>query len=138
VLSACETAAAEMMKSPDEVFSLSTVFLAAGSAGTVATLWSINDAAAALVVTRFYEELFNGSQPAQALRRAQLWLRDLTETEEAVFLAAHPEPEKEFQRRADQGRWPDLRSRTASQTPEPNAKPYAKPEFWAAFVLAGR
>src|SRR5205823_3209168 len=90
VVSACETAVAEIAHLPDEAFSLSTAFLAAGSAGAVATLWSIDDAATALLMTRFYEELFDGGHPARALRRAQLWLRSLSEAEEAAFVAVHP------------------------------------------------
>jgi CHAT domain-containing protein len=139
VVSACQTAViADIARFPDEAFSLSTAFLAAGSASAVATLWSVDDAATALLMTRLYEELLNGKQPAQALRRGQLWLRDLTETEETTFLAARPALEKEFQRRAEHGRRPGLRSTSNMNTPELERRPYSAPEFWAAFVLAGQ
>jgi CHAT domain-containing protein len=139
VVSACQTAVlADIARAPDEAFSLSTAFLAAGSAGAVATLWSIDDVPTALLMTRFYEELFDGKGPAQALRQAQLWLRDLHEAEEAAFLAAHPALENEFQRRAKQGRRPGLRSTSNMDTAELEPRPYSDPEFWAAFVLAGQ
>jgi len=137
VLSACETAVAEIARLPDEAFSLSTAFLAAGSAGAVATLWSIDDAATALLMTRFYEELFNGSQPTQALRRTQLWIRELTETEEDAFLDEHPWLSDEFKRRVDQGRKPGLRSPSDSDAAWLGRRPYSAPEFWAAFVAVG-
>ena len=85
VISACETAVTEMGTAPDEAFSLATAFLAAGSAGAVATLFSIDDAATALLMTRFYESLLTGGSPARALRESQLWLRDLQETEGGSF-----------------------------------------------------
>lgn len=40
----------------------------------VATLWSINDAAAALLMTRFYSEIGQGHSRADALRAAQMSL----------------------------------------------------------------
>ena len=137
VLSACETYVPEIGRLPDEVFSLSTVFLAAGSAGAVATLWSIDDAATAVLMTRFYEELFYGLEPAQALRRAQLWLRDLNEADEAIFLAAHPALAHEFRRRSANGRAPGLRSASGSDGTDQQARPYSCPVYWAAFVLVG-
>ena len=77
VLSACQTAQHDLSNLPDEVSSMSTALLAAGSASVVATQWPVHDRAAALVMSRFYEELIdNDVEIGEALRRAQLWLRD--------------------------------------------------------------
>jgi CHAT domain-containing protein len=58
VASACETGVIPAMyEMSDEVLSLSTVFLGAGAAGVVASLWEVDDYATALLMTRFYEEL---------------------------------------------------------------------------------
>ena len=137
VISACETAVFGIAHLPDEAFSLGTAFLAAGSAGAIATLWSIDDVATALLMTRFYEELFEaGLSPAGALRRAQLWLRDLKEDDEAAFLSEHPALEAEYRRRCEQGRRPGKRG-DAKNSPTTSSKPYAAPEFWAPFVAFG-
>lgn len=56
---------------------MSTALLVAGSCAVVATQWPVGDEAAALLMHRFYEELIqNGAEVGEALRRAQLWLRD--------------------------------------------------------------
>jgi hypothetical protein len=90
------------------------------------------------LVTRFYEELFIGNRSTQALRRAQLWRRDLNEAEENTFLAAHPALEKESRRRAGQGRRPGLRSATTWKPQCPSSGHTPTPEYRAAFILAGR
>jgi CHAT domain-containing protein len=77
VLSACQTAQLDMSNLPDEVSSMSTALLVAGSAAVVATQWPVQDRPAALLMSRFYEELIaNDIDVGEALRRAQLWLRD--------------------------------------------------------------
>lgn len=77
VLSACQTAQLDMSNLPDEVSSMSTAVLVAGSPAVVATQWPVKDRAAALLMARFYEDLIdNGMEVGEALRRSQLWLRD--------------------------------------------------------------
>jgi CHAT domain len=77
VLSACQTAQLDMANLPDEVSSMSTALLVAGSTAVVATQWPVGDQAAALLMSCFYKELIeNDTEIGEALRRAQLWLRD--------------------------------------------------------------
>jgi len=138
VMSACETAVVELLELENEAFSLGSAFLAAGSASAVATLWPIDDAATALLMTRFYEELFSEHHPVQALRRAQLWLRDLNEAEETTYLAAHAQLEEAFRLRTERGRPPGLRSTSTMDIKKADeSRPYSHPEFWAPFVIAG-
>ncbi|HEX5065072.1 MAG TPA: CHAT domain-containing protein [Myxococcota bacterium] len=73
VLSACQTAAGDERAA----LGLAGVALQAGARSAVATLWSVNDEAAARVIERFYAELGAGASRAQALQRAQ---RALLET----------------------------------------------------------
>lgn len=55
--------------------SVAQAFLAAGVPSVVATLWNIDDAAAAEFFPRFHEHLAQGRSPADALRATQLeWL----------------------------------------------------------------
>jgi CHAT domain-containing protein len=73
VLSACQTAAGDERAA----LGLAGVALQAGARSALATLWSVNDEAAAKIVERFYAELAGGASRAQALQRAQ---RALLET----------------------------------------------------------
>lgn len=73
VLSACETARGERI-SGDEITSLTRAFLSAGSPAVVSTLWSVNDAATAVLMMEFYRHLLDGASTADALRQAQLGL----------------------------------------------------------------
>lgn len=68
VLSACQTAAGDDRAS----LGLAGVALRAGARSALATLWSVNDAAATALIARFYEELAAGA--SRALQRAQLEL----------------------------------------------------------------
>jgi tetratricopeptide (TPR) repeat protein len=77
VVSACQTALFDMANLPAEAASIGTAMLIAGSAAVIATQWPVDDVATALLMSRFYEELFDrGASPADALRRSQAWLRD--------------------------------------------------------------
>ncbi|MGH0028245.1 MAG: CHAT domain-containing protein, partial [Myxococcota bacterium] len=70
VLSACQTAAGD----DRAALGLAGVALRSGARSALATLWSVNDVAAAELVTRFYGELADSASRAQALQRAQLQL----------------------------------------------------------------
>ena len=75
-LSACETGILDY-NIADEVINLPTGFLQAGVAGVIGTLWSVAERSTALLVEKFYELwLEEGCDPPEALREAQLWLRD--------------------------------------------------------------
>ena len=123
VVSACESALGSVNQLPAEAFSVSTAFWLAGTACAIASLWQVDDFATAMLMTRFYEELMsNELPPPEALRRAQLWLRDLDGQAEAGFLKSHPELEAEY-----------LRRESGPQIEHP----YAHEEFWAPFIAIG-
>ncbi len=78
-LSACETGIIDLRGNPNEFVGLSTGFLVAGANGVITTLWKVDDAASCLLISAFYEyHLKEQMQPAEALRAAQKWLRELT------------------------------------------------------------
>ncbi|HEY6780975.1 MAG TPA: CHAT domain-containing protein, partial [Thermoleophilaceae bacterium] len=122
--SACETGVIQEYDAVDEAFSLGTALVAAGAAGVVSSLWQISDDATDLLMTRFYETLAGGTEPATALRDAQLWLRGLRRDDAVAFL----------------GKRRRLRS---AGTPAPanegsgGERPYSAPSFWAAFTFTG-
>ncbi|MGK7894822.1 MAG: CHAT domain-containing protein [Xenococcus sp. (in: cyanobacteria)] len=71
VLSACETAAGDKWAA----LGLAGMAVRAGAKSTIATLWSVNDAATAWLMSQFYQELvINQKEKSQALRDAQLAL----------------------------------------------------------------
>ncbi len=88
-------------------------------------------------MTRLYENLGTGEMSTSAaLRAAALWLRDLTEPEEQHYLAAHPALEAEVKRRPRRTRQISQGTSSAPPIIEP-PRPYADPEYWAAFIVAG-
>jgi tetratricopeptide (TPR) repeat protein len=124
VLSACETAVpgAEL---PDEVVNLPTGLLQAGTAGIVGSLWSVPDASTTALTARFYELWQEeGLEPAEALRRAQQWVRDASNGEK-------------------RDRLPDLEELAGSQVPDrakgiwERAHAHSHPYYWAAFSYIG-
>ena len=75
VLSACQTARGEA-KAGEGVESIARAFLYAGARGLVASLWQVDDRAAARTMDAFYKAwLQEGRAPAEALRAAKLAVR---------------------------------------------------------------
>lgn len=73
VLAACGTARSHGRGAPS--ISVARAFLTAGVPNVVATLWSIEDTAAAEFFPRFHQYLLRGLPPAEALRAVQLeWI----------------------------------------------------------------
>lgn len=85
ILSACETGLSGV-ENADEAISLPTGLLQAGVAGTIASLWAVSDLSTRLLLVKFYE-LWREEKllPDQALRQAQIWLRDSTDGEKEDF-----------------------------------------------------
>ena len=97
----------------DEALTLATAFLSAGSAGVVGARWSVAEGDTALFMVNFHHHLNCGpSDPARALRSAQLWMLD--------------------PRRAAPDGLPKILSEEACQPG------LADPAAWAAFAYQGR
>jgi CHAT domain-containing protein len=72
VLSACQTALGKAIKG-EGLVGLTRGFMYAGAARVVASLWNVNDAATAELMSHFYKYMLKEKQrPAEALRNAQL------------------------------------------------------------------
>jgi CHAT domain-containing protein/tetratricopeptide (TPR) repeat protein len=126
VASACQTAVVDTTHTPDEFVGLATGFLAAGVPCFVGTMWPSEDLACALVMSRFYElTTRDGHPPHEALRRAQLWLRDL----DGAGLLAHLESHPDLASVA-----PNLISLAASAALQ---RIFADPVSWAPYVVIG-
>jgi CHAT domain-containing protein len=75
VLAACTSDLTE--RDHDEALTLTTTFLAAGAASVVGSRWEVDDIRTALLMVMFHHYLNGGNtQPADALRAAQLWMLD--------------------------------------------------------------
>lgn len=125
VASACETGVLQGYDEIDESLGLASAFIAAGAAGVVSTLWAVDDFAAALIVSKFYEGMFLANKPpAAALREAQLWVRDASDDVIDAYASSRAPL------RAMRG---TRRSSVASD----GAPPHADPSCWAGFVFSG-
>ena len=70
VLSACETGIGKLFKG-EGVMSLARGFTFAGAKSMIMSLWQVNDASTAEIMTRFYENLSKGYNKDLALQQAQ-------------------------------------------------------------------
>jgi hypothetical protein len=131
VLSACETALPGT-ELPDEVIGLPTGLLQAGVAGIIASQWAVPDRATAMLITEFARRWRCGAtEPVDALRGAQQWMRDTTNREKI-----------DHWRRARSGS-PALPANVVDEfvlplvAADPDARDHANPAAWAAFAHLG-
>jgi CHAT domain-containing protein len=132
VLSACETAMSRVTTMPDEFMGFPAALLDHGVAVVVATLWPVDDAAAAVLMGRFYTEFELGDcTAAEALRRSQSWLRTATVAKLRLMLGElRTEPGRVGQLAGE------LRMKLFMQPQD--IQPFAEPYYWAAFTIAGK
>lgn len=132
VLSACETGLTEFQQAPDELLGLPAGFLEAGAPGVVSTLWAVNDLSMAYLMEGFYHRHRVGKEPiAQALRAAQLALRDATARE--LGLAERWEGVYRASGCNDPAAFKLMRYFRAN----PDVKPFKSACYWAAAVFTG-
>ncbi|GEM_PF-832942 len=121
-LSACETGLGEYTGG-EGVQGLQRAFHLAGCPNVVASLWKVNDAATAALMTKFYHEMWVLKKPPiEALREAQL------------TIYRHPELIPILA--SDRGRPLLDKAARLPETPPTSAK-RADTKLWAAFVLSG-
>jgi CHAT domain-containing protein len=155
-LSACETGITEATTSrADEYVGLPAGFMLAGVPCVVSSLWSVPDLSTALLMERFYvnhlrrdpdacgdpdENLKTRSplSPSEALRRAQIWLRDEVTVREAAE-RCDEQIDKLESRGEDVPTWLSRAWRKYAQMARktPDSRPFAHPFHWAAFALYG-
>ena len=126
VLSACETGLPGL-DLPEETVSLATGFLQMGFAGVVASLWPVVDVSTWLLMERFYTLWrVERMEPAEALSRAQCWLRDALP---GALRRCLPDPE------ADDHVLAGLHARLAALPDD--EPPFRDAYFWAPFSYWG-
>jgi tetratricopeptide (TPR) repeat protein len=134
-LSACETALGREAGG-EGYLGFAQALFQAGAHSLVLSRWRVDDAATALFMVRFYENLL-GKRPelkaplgrAEALREAQTWLRDLRRSEvEALAKALTGGPLR--------GSKAPLNVVKRKETDSDDRR-YAHPYYWSAFMLIG-
>ncbi|MFD8224994.1 CHAT domain-containing protein [Streptomyces massasporeus] len=121
VLSACETALPGR-RLPDEVIGFPAGLLEAGADAVIATLWRVDDNATMMLMRRMTQlRVQDGEPPAEALRKAQQWLRDSTNEEKVATLGLPLPPLGGAAARLLWGR----------------ARVHAHPYYWAGFTCTG-
>jgi CHAT domain-containing protein len=143
VLSACQTAITEFNVLPEEAIGLPSGFLQAGLPGVVGSLWPVQEISTALLMIQFYRYHLHGDPPNQvpplspmrALRKAQLWLRDLTNAQLADIFHSY---RKAAVHRAGGIPLELAQSQFQNFALGPTKeRPYSHPYYWAAFAYFG-
>jgi CHAT domain-containing protein/ankyrin repeat protein len=136
VLSACETGVSGIQL-PEEVVSLASGLLQAGAGGVISSLAPAPDFSTMLLMSTFYSFWLQGaSEPAQALRDAQIWMRDTTNSQKVQAV------EDALRGRVRPGNpwWPPEtaeRIRAELGPRNPQARDYSHPSQWGAFHYVG-
>jgi len=146
MMSACETGHTDPGDLADEYLTLPAGFLLAGAPGVVSTLWTVDDLSTALLMQRFYLYHLRGDpnsqqrrplRPAEALRRAQQWLRDEVTAKMAAEIC--------LQRAQEALQAKDVQAFKSAQEAffyydrkMPDSRPFAHPVYWAPFTMSGQ
>ncbi|MFF5923382.1 CHAT domain-containing protein [Streptomyces flavochromogenes] len=118
VLSACSLGLGGInFLGPRPTGSLVQALLGTGVGGVVSSMWRAPDESSSLLLERFYQLWRSGScpHPAEALRRAQTWVRSVTNSELGGRPPASPAARRFWE----------------------TTRPYRHPVHWAAFSYTG-
>jgi CHAT domain-containing protein/tetratricopeptide (TPR) repeat protein len=131
-LSACDTGLGRF-SGGEGYLGFSQALFVAGARGLVLSLWPVEDAATALLMTRFYENLLGTPEgavrpmpKAQALAEAKRWLRGLS-ADELEGLT------KDLPRRGTRGNVEPRAGAGAAKA----VRSYDHPYYWSGFILVG-
>ncbi|GCL36232.1 TPR repeat-containing protein [Sphaerospermopsis reniformis] len=151
-LSCCETNLGTPALT-DDLITLSTGFLCAGAISVVSSLWSVNDLATALFSIFYYQQRQLGKSRPEALKQAQIQLRELRKGNLQEISNQIEEKEKELignrkkytRNSVEYLQWEHEYSihtkinRLIKQKIQPSEPefPFAHPRYWSAFICHG-
>jgi len=150
ILSACESGLSRVRRG-DELIGLRRAFKYAGASALIATLWRVDERSTLILMEKFYRGVHEGLTFAEALKQAQLYLKQLSEVEALEILAsslalltdgADPTQANPVELRQQAKAYlKQLGGRSEDDNPEPfsdrgdGRKIFADPFFWASFIL---
>lgn len=131
VMSACQTGLGEI--TGDGVFGLQRGFKKAGANSLLMSLWKVDDKATQMLMTKFYEFFLAGKTKFEALKLAQLYLKNYEENpnESLVQNSDTRQANENFVNNASSQPSDDTNFATART----KIKPFEHPKYWAAFIL---
>ena len=121
VLSACQTGLGEI--TGEGVFGLQRGFKKAGANSLLMSLWPVDDASTQLLMVQFYKNLVSGKTKYDALCEAQRYVREYKE-ERVITEQLTPSQKRRMEMQGKK-----------IETKVQIVYPYAKPRYWAGFVL---
>jgi CHAT domain-containing protein len=126
-LSSCESGLTDTDEVPNEFLGLPASFLQAGAVAIISTLWPVNDLSTMLLMEKLYElHRRQGLALPIALQQAQRWL----------FSATAEELRERFGRERQHSlNFSDLWRHFVIM--DPTERPFAHPDYWAAFTYIG-
>jgi CHAT domain-containing protein/tetratricopeptide (TPR) repeat protein len=131
-LSACDTGLGRF-SGGEGYLGFSQALFVAGARGLVLSLWPVEDAATALLMTRFYENMLGTPEgtvkpmgKAEALAEAKRWLRGLS-ADELDGLT------KDLPKRGTRGRIEPRAGAAGAKA----VRTYDHPYYWSGFILVG-
>ena len=134
-LSACETGITPV-REVDEYVGLTSGLLHAGAATVISSLWSVSDISTYFLMKKMYGLIKKGRGKAEALRGAQLWLKNPENKQEHLQMLPEWCKDKEDGQRAG---FPD-RERFATESIVPEKvlpSDLSRPYYWAGFICSG-
>jgi CHAT domain-containing protein len=158
-LSACESGLSRVRRG-DELVGFLRAFVVAGTPALVSSLWRADERSTRILMEKFYQAIQGGVGFAEALKKAQLYLRELTR-QEALEVLAQLRSEENRHRMAVPGerQFDRPKEQTARQQArfylkglaneggegevgsipgkEMEEKIFADPYYWAPFILVG-
>jgi CHAT domain-containing protein len=127
VMSACDTARGKL-QSGEGLLGIQRAFQVAGAQTTVASLWQVDDLATAMLMKRFYQNLWSEKfSRLDALREAKLWVLQSSRAEMR-------DTARRAIQRGEDVRGLELLLDDLEKLPDGRLPPY----YWAAFVLSGK
>ena len=120
-LSGCETGITRLANA-DEYIGLPSAFLYAGAPTVISSLWSVSDRSTSLLMRKMYESIKEGKGKAEALRNAQLWIKDPAKKDEHLEMLVDVESDVHW---------------VGTEPPERSLPDFSSPYHWAGFICSG-